>query len=108
MSRNVIDIFAKGNQELFHSAFLAWLMKDDEDHGLGKSFRSRILGRIPEALGYDANGEYAVHTEFSSGRSRFDIMLRPIGVANEKKGLVFENKIKSFGSLLQLEQYKNE
>jgi hypothetical protein len=108
MSRNIIDIFAKGNQELFHSAFLAWLMIDGESHGLGKRFRSGILSRLPVALGYDVNGEYDVHTEFSSGRLRFDIMLRPIGVANERKGLVFENKIKSFGTSLQLEQYKNE
>jgi hypothetical protein len=108
MSRNIIDIFAKGNQELFHSAILAWLMTDDESHGLGKRFRSGILSRLPVALGYDVNGEYDVRTEFSSGRSRFDIMLRPIGAANERKGVVFENKIKSFGTSLQLEQYKNE
>jgi hypothetical protein len=106
-SRNVIDVFARGNQELFHSAFLAWLMKDDESHGLGKAFRSRIISRLPETLGYDANAEYEVDTEYVSGRSRFDIILRPKDTAaKQKKGVVFENKTKSFGYHVQLEGYK--
>jgi hypothetical protein len=66
------------------------------------------LSRLPDALGYDVNGQYEVYTEYSSGRSRFDILLRPIGEAKHKKGLVLENKIKSFGNHLQLEGYKKE
>jgi hypothetical protein len=98
MSRNVIDIFARGNQELFHSAFLAWLMDDHENHGLGKSFRSCMISRLPENFGYDPNAEYEIATEYRSGRSRFDIILRPIDAAKPGKGLVLENKIKSFAA----------
>jgi PD-(D/E)XK nuclease superfamily len=106
MSRNVIDIFARGNQELFHSAFLAWLMDDHESHGLGKSFRSRIISRLGENCGYDPNGEYKVATESRSGESRFDIILWPTGATRQGKGLIFENKIKSYGNHLQLDKYK--
>ena len=108
MPRNMIDILARGNQELFHSAFLAWLMKADECHGLGKTFRSQFLSHLPQTLGYDVNGDYEVDTEFVSSRLRFDIILRPTGEAKHKKGLVLENKIKSFGNHLELEQYKKE
>src|SRR5262245_9840037 len=101
MSRNVIDIFARGNQELFHSAFLAWLMDDHESHGLGKSFRSRFISRLRMGSGYDPDGEYEVATEYRSGHSRFDIILRPKDPAKQVKGLVLENKIKSFGIHLQ-------
>src|SRR5262249_51037471 len=108
MSRNVIDIFARGNQELFHSAFLAWLMVDHESHGLGKSFRSRIITRLRKGSDYDPDGEYEVATEYRSGRSRFDIILRPKDPAKPDKGLILENKIKSFGNYLQLDKYKDE
>jgi PD-(D/E)XK nuclease superfamily len=94
MSRNVIDIFARGNQELFHSAFLAWLLDRHENHGLGNSFCSRIIGLLRGNSGHDPDKEYVVATEYRSGRSRFDIILRPKDPANQVKGLVLENKVK--------------
>jgi hypothetical protein len=108
MSRNVIDIFARGNQELFHSAFLAWLLDRHENHGFGNSFCSRIIGLLRGNSGHDPDKEYVVATEYRSGRSRFDIILRPKDPASAVKGLVLENKIKSFGNHLQLDKYKDE
>jgi PD-(D/E)XK nuclease superfamily len=109
MARNLIDIFARGNQELFHSAFLAWLLDDGEPHGLGKSFRSELLSQLGrDARLYDPEGDYEIATEHRSGHARFDIFLKPVGGANERKGIVLENKIKSFGNCIQLDKYKDQ
>jgi hypothetical protein len=102
----VIDVLRRGNQELFHSAFLAWLMNDHENHGLGKSFRSRIISQVQKDFGYDPQGEYNVETEHSEKRLRFDILLTPKGSEKNCKGLVFENKVKSFGLPIQLDKYE--
>jgi len=110
MRRNIVDIFSRGNQELFHSAFLAWLLDDKGDHGLGKVFRSQLLARLPDLFQYDRDGDYAVITEVTSGRSRVDIVLTPAGKTGqpEQKPLAFENKVKSFGTALQLDKYQNQ
>jgi hypothetical protein len=108
MSINIIDILARGDQELFHSAFLAWLMKDRASHGLGKAFRARILSNVRQEFGYDPNGDYKVDTEVCVGRLRFDILLQPIGASKQRsKGLVFENKFKAFGKRGQVDDYKD-
>jgi hypothetical protein len=70
-----------------------------------KAFRSGILSHLPQ-FGYDVNGEYSIHTEYPDGSSRFDILLQPTEVQSTKKGIVFENKIKSFGTAPQLAQYE--
>jgi hypothetical protein len=110
MSKNIIDVLSRGNQELFHSAVLAWLMDEQESHGLGKSFRTRILSEVGKNLGYDPNGDYEVKTECVFRRSRFDIILTPKGdAANQRrKGLVFENKFKSLAPLTQPKRYEAE
>ncbi|MBL0403832.1 PD-(D/E)XK nuclease family protein [Microvirga aerilata] len=105
MPKNVIEIFARGNQELFHSAFLAWLMDDQADHGLGKQFRAELLRQLPPELGYEPEGEYSVHTEYQVGNNRFDILLKPNSDRSLKNGLVLENKIKSFGHYSQANNY---
>jgi len=35
---NLIEIFARGNQELFHSAFFAWLLDNKAPHNLKRTF----------------------------------------------------------------------
>jgi hypothetical protein len=107
MSKNVIEIFARGNQELFHSAFLAWLMDDQGDHRLGNSFRAELLRRLPPELGYDPEANYSVFTEYRAGGHRFDILLKPESDNLGKKGLVLENKIKSLGDYIQPSKYKD-
>ncbi len=36
--RTLIDILRKGNQELFHSSMIAWLLDPLAEHGLGTGF----------------------------------------------------------------------
>ena len=107
MKENLISVFARGNQELFHSAFLAWLLRPTAPHGLGDAFLSAVLSRLPPSYAINAAGEYEVRTEFREGRSRFDIVVRPTDAASASKGIVFENKAKSFGNHLQLDGYKD-
>jgi hypothetical protein len=49
-----------------------------------------------------------VRREFRNSRSRFDILLVPNRPASAIKGLVIENKIKSFGSHLQFDKYTQQ
>lgn len=107
MTNNVIDLFAKGNQELFHSAFIAWLLDENGSHGLKdrflKEFKSKLPGDIRDRLPDSLN----VLTEYQDGRLRYDILLKPRSKsANSFKGLVLENKIKSFCNTLQPKKYK--
>jgi PD-(D/E)XK nuclease superfamily protein len=104
---NLINIFARGNQELFHSAFLAWLMDKRAQHGLGSQFLKGLLSRCGMTTLYDPEADYEVLTENSEGRLRFDILLRPRQSDAQKKGIVFENKVKSFGQHLQLQNYSD-
>jgi hypothetical protein len=100
---NLVEIFNRGNQELFHSAFLAWLMDSRAQHGLGSQFLKGLLSRCEMSSLYDADSDYKVLPEYSDGRLRFDILLRPSQPASQRKGLVFENKVKSFGEHPQLQ-----
>lgn len=103
---NLISVFARGNQELFHSSFLAWLMDADAPHGLGDAFLRGLLASLPFASAYPASASYDVITEHRDGRFRFDILLRPKNAANGRRGIVFENKVKSFGTHLQVDGYR--
>jgi len=47
MRENLISVLARGNQELFHSAFLAWLLKPTSAHGLGTRFARAVLECLP-------------------------------------------------------------
>jgi hypothetical protein len=103
---NLINIFARGNQELFHSAFLAWLMDRSAEHGLGTQFVQAMLTRSGLASLYKSDCDFDPLTEHSAGRLRFDILLRPRGPCNGRAGVVFENKVKSFGLHSQLQNYR--
>jgi PD-(D/E)XK nuclease superfamily len=108
MDENLVSVFSRGNQELFHSAFLAWLLRPTAAHGLGGSFLREVVRRLP--LSYseygDRSGECDVKTEFRERRSRFDIRVSLPNSAPERRGLIFENKVKSFGNHLQLDAYQ--
>jgi hypothetical protein len=108
MRENLISVLARGNQELFHSAFLAWLLKPTSAHGLGTRFARAVLECLPTSYSDAISGEYEVRTEFREGHSRFDILVRPVKPAVGTKGIVFENKVKSFGTHLQLDAYKEQ
>ncbi len=104
---NLINIFARGNQELFHSAFLGWLMDKSAQHGFGSKFLGAILTRCGLGGLYNPDSDFEILTEHSEGRLRFDIFLRPRDPGVGRRGIVFENKVKSFGLHSQLQQYRN-
>jgi hypothetical protein len=95
---NIIEIFQRGNQELFHSAFIAWLMNKNGEHGLGDNFARRLF----ESAGYTCDSDYEVITEHTEGDSRYDIFIKP---KKDMRALVLENKVKSFGHRVQVESY---
>jgi len=106
MSANVIDLFARGNQELFHSAFIAWLLDEHGSHGFGSRFVGEFTSRLPAQIAGRLTEPLAVRTEYRSGGSRFDILLESRSPSPTSfKGLVLENKIKSFGNAVQLDKY---
>lgn len=108
MSANVIDLFARGNQELFHSAFIAWLLDEHGSHGFGSRFVKEFTSRLPAQIAGRLTEPLAVRTEYRSGGSRFDILLEsrsPSPSPTSFKGLVLENKIKNFGNAVQLDKY---
>ena len=106
---NIIDLFARRNQELFHSAFIAWLFDEHGTHGLGSRFLGEFTSSLPAQIADRLTGPLVVRTEYQSGvSSRFDILLAPRSPSPSPpafKGLVLENKIKSFGNALQLDRY---
>jgi PD-(D/E)XK nuclease superfamily len=108
MTTNVIDLFSRGNQELFHSAFIAWLLDEHGSHGLSSGFLEAFTAGLPAQIADRLTVPLAVRTEWRSGGSRFDILLEPRSASPAStpfKGLVLENKIKSFGEAVQLDRY---
>lgn len=108
MPDNIITVLSRGNQELFHSAFIAWLLDPTASHNLGDSFFRALQPHLGCSCNMDFSSGYTVYRESTDSRSRFDILLVPKAQASRCKGLVIENKIKSFGSHLQLDRYMQE
>jgi hypothetical protein len=110
VTRTMIDIFRKGNQELFHSSMIAWLLDPKaEEHGLGGQFlegfadklarADRGSSKLKEAVEISPDG--LVRTESPFLKSRYDIEIRFGDTL-----VVIENKTKSVGEAPQLECYK--
>jgi PD-(D/E)XK nuclease superfamily protein len=59
MPDNIIAVLSRGNQELFHSAFIAWLLDRDASHGLGGSF---FRGLLP-FLGHESAANLSMVTQ---------------------------------------------
>jgi hypothetical protein len=104
--RTIIDILRKGNQELFHSSIMAWLLDPDGEHGYGPGFlnafaqtvEQRGCAKMREAL--ETGQVTRIKTEATAHKSRYDIELQvgPVTV-------VIENKTKSLGGEVQFENY---
>lgn len=107
MHRTIIDILRKGNQELFHSSVIAWLLDPKGEHGCGPGFldafarlvEERGESRLRAAL--QASPVVKITTETTSKKSRYDIKLE-IGSTL----VVIENKTKSLGDDPQFDKYK--
>lgn len=107
--RTIIDILRKGNQELFHSSIIAWLLDPRAEHGYGPAFLD-AFARLVEDKGdprfraaLQGPSVVKITTETTGKKSRYDIRLEIGGTA-----VVIENKTKSLGDDPQFEQYKGE
>lgn len=107
--RTIVDLLRRGNQELFHSAMIAWLLDPNAEHGLGNAFLKLFADKLAEKgcidlkemVSASASSSVTVRTETRSSRSRYDIEL-----TLEDKLVVIENKTKSFGDDAQFSAYE--
>lgn len=107
--RTIIDILRKGNQELFHSSIIAWLLDPKAEHGYGPVFLD-TFARLVEDKGdarfraaLQASPAVKITTETPGKKSRYDIRL-DIGTTV----IIIENKTKSLGDDPQFEKYKGQ
>jgi hypothetical protein len=103
--RTIIDILRKGNQELFHSSLIAWLIDPKAEHGLNSQFIEKLaeilLNKgVPELKNALSSRSLSVKTETTSYNSRYDIEIK-IG----DRVFVLENKTKSIGDMPQFKKY---
>lgn len=107
MPRTIVDLLKRGNQELFYSAMLAWLLDPrEEEHGLGDRFlRGFISAARSEGIEIPEDGweRPEVHGEFPERRSRYDIMVQ----SSHGHSFVVENKTKSVGAEAQIRTYED-
>jgi hypothetical protein len=109
MTRTIIDILRKGNQELFHSSIIAWLLDSGGEHGYGGRFLD-AFARLVEERGdprfraaLQAAPAFKITTETTARKSRYDIKLE-IGSTL----VVIENKTKSVGDYPQFDKYQGQ
>lgn len=103
--RTIIDILRKGNQELFHSSMIAWLLDPKAEHGMNKLFLekfSKVLyskgfRKLSDILSYES---LSIKTEAVSHKSRYDIRIKIDDLV-----FVIENKTKSIGAVPQFTKY---
>src|SRR5690349_13445615 len=80
MNRTIIDILRKGNQELFHSAMVAWLLDPQGEHAYGAAFLHGFAEAV-ERKGYPKfhsalrGATATITTEATARKSRHDIRL---------------------------------
>ena len=44
----MIDVLRRGNQELFHSSMIGWLLDPNAEHGFGSAFLSAFSALLAE------------------------------------------------------------
>ncbi len=99
MDRNIIQILKSGNQELFYSSFIAWLLEPTGEHGLSSQFPQWFFNKIGEKF-----DNFIVETEKSIKGGRADILI----TTDDGRRIVIENKTKSIGTNEQLTNYDSE
>lgn len=97
MKRNIVQILKAGNQELFYSSLMAWLLDEEGEHGLGDQFGRWFFERIGQEY-----RKYTVATEKPFKGGRADIFLSTEG----GQEIIVENKTKSIGSQEQVVGYE--
>lgn len=97
--KNIIQILKSGNQELFYSSFISWLLEPTGEHGLSSYFSQWFFSRIGEKI-----NSFVVETEKSIQGGRADILI----TTDDGRMIVIENKTKSIGSNEQIKSYEDE
>ena len=98
MTKNIIQVLKAGNQELFYSAFFAWLLDSYAEHGLTDQFSTWFFEKIGEQF-----DDFEVATEKQVKGGRADILI----TKNDGCKIVVENKTKSMGSIEQIKAYED-
>lgn len=103
---NIFRILGLTHDEVRWSAFLAWLLDPNEDHGLGDKFlRNFLLDVQPDIVRTMGFSDVIVRTEeFFSEEGRGDITIRCRG-DGDKLLCVIENKVRSSEGLDQTKRY---
>ena len=100
--KNIIQILKVGNQELFYSSFIAWLLDAKGDHGLSDNFAKLLFAKInPSFMEYKIK---EIRTEIKVKGGRADIFIE----FHNNQIIVIENKTKSIGTESQLLAYQDE
>jgi hypothetical protein len=71
---NLIYLCKLGDDEVRHTAILAWLLNNRENHGMGNRFFKALLDLCKKTV-VDAEGSYRVITEFAKQESVIDILV---------------------------------
>ncbi len=107
-----VDVFRTlrlDDSEIFHSNFLAWLLRPEENHGLGDYFLQEFLAEVGAARAVGAGARMSTtvrreqNIELDGGSGRLDIC-----ILNEQAGFLcaVENKIWASESGNQLAYYR--
>jgi hypothetical protein len=99
MTKNIIQLLKSGNQELFYSSFIAWLLDRTGEHGLNERFSHWFFEKIEE----EKQG-FEIQTEKRLKSGRADIFIKTEG----GRRIIIENKTKSIGSNEQIEAYEGD
>jgi hypothetical protein len=113
---NIIDLLRKGNQELFHSSMIAWMLDPQgSGHNHGRAFINRFAERIAsddstlQDLLASAHNEPRVLLELATRKARYDVAIEFDGAgAGTKKLVIVENKTKSIGAESQTDSYREQ
>jgi hypothetical protein len=99
MKKNIIQVLKSGNQELFYSSFIAWLLDAQGEHGLSSRFAAWFFQRIGET-----SVPVTVQTEKLLKSGRADIFI----VTDNNRRIIVENKTKSIGLNEQIKKYEGD
>jgi PD-(D/E)XK nuclease superfamily len=76
--RTIIDILRKGNQELFHSSIIAWLLDPEGEHGFGPGFLHGFAEAVERSgcpkmrSALQTSSTTTITTETTARRSQYD------------------------------------
>lgn len=102
-SRTVWQYLAAGDRETFVAGILAWLMDPSGNHGLKNEILNAALKKAGRIVSWQNQVTVIPELRADSAR-RFDIALHD----GAQCVAVFEVKCKTFGTLEQLERYKDK